>query len=95
MYSKSYKESQTYFLPLSIIFVGPGLLSSSVEVSKIGVFELSVPILNIICAMKEFLSGQAKLGHFVILSIWLLIYVFVIYKINCKLIEKESIIFRE
>ena len=95
MCSKSYKEYQTYFLPLSVLFAAPGLLSSSIEINKIGFFELSVPILNIICVMKEFLCGRGNLMHFAILFIWLLIYVFVIYKMDCKLIEKEGIIFRE
>jgi len=94
IYSKSIKEAQTYFIPILAFFVAPGYMATSMDIRNIGLFELSIPMLNIVCIIKETLIGVNNGFHLFVVSLWIIIYTFIVYRIACRLIEKESIIFK-
>ncbi len=94
IYSKSNKEAQTYFVPVLAFIVAPGYMATSMDVRNVGLFELSIPMLNIVCVIKESLIGVSNCFHLFVVSLWVVIYTFIVYKIACRLIEKESIIFK-
>ena len=94
VYSKSYKEAQTYLMPVSIMCSVPTFFTYALDVSHIGILELCVPVLNMICIVKEILSGAVNLIHLGIVILWLLFYVCVSLFVTLRMFKKESVVFR-
>ncbi len=94
VYAKSYKEAQTYMMPLSFLSVIPTMFSYTLEASKISILELCIPIYNVVCIIKEILAGAFNIGHLLIVFLWLALYISVILYMIIKLFKKESVLFR-
>ena len=93
VYSRSSKEAQLYFMPISAVCVLPSFFAGAISTASVNLVHLSIPILNIII-INEAISGLENLFHLLVVSLWILFYVFCIFKVTVKLFEKESIIFR-
>lgn len=94
IYSRSSKEAQLYFMPISAICVLPSFFAGAISPVNVNLVYLSVPILNIIIIINESINGLENLLHLLVVSLWTFVYVFWVFKITVKLFEKESIIFR-
>ena len=94
VYAKSYKEAQTYMMPLSLLCVIPSMFSYTLEASKIGIIELCIPMYNVVCIIKEILVGTFNVAHILIVLLWLTMYTSVMLYMIIKLFKKESVLFR-
>lgn len=94
VYAKSYKEAQTYMMPISIICLIPTFFTYTLDAATIGIAHLCVPILNVVCIIKEIFAGAINPLHVTIVLAWLLIYVFAAFGITLRLFKKENIVFR-
>ncbi len=94
VYSKSYKEAQTYMMPISFLCVVPTMFSYTLEASKIKIFDLCVPIFNVVCIVKEILAGVVDIVHLSIVFLWLVLYTSLILCLIIKLFKKETVLFR-
>ncbi len=94
VYSKSYKEAQTYLMPVSLMCSVPTFFTYALDVSHIGLLELCIPVLNMICIVKEILSGAVNIIHLGIVILWLLLYVCISLLITLRMFKKESVVFR-
>ena len=94
VYAKSYKEAQTYSLPLSLICIIPTSFTYTLDLSSIGLTHLCVPVLNIVCIIKEIFARALNIGHLSIVLGWLIVYVAIAFFVTSKLFKKESVVFR-
>ncbi len=94
VYSKSYKEAQVYLMPMSVILLVPSLFTYGLDVSQIGITELCIPVFNIVCIIKEVVSGFFNPLHLTIVFVWLVVYIAFFLWRTLKMFKKESVIFR-
>ena len=94
VYSKSSKEAQTYLMPVSIISLIPTYFTYTLDVSAINLQYLCIPIMNIVCIIKEIFAGAVNIVHMGIVIAWLLIYVAAAFSLTSYMFKKESVIFR-
>lgn len=94
IYARNYKEAQTYLTPISIFLLIPSYLSYGMDVNDITVKHLSIPFLNIICVLKEVLSGVFITNHIIILMLWIMLYILLICILSVKLFKREEVVFR-
>ncbi|MCL2312529.1 MAG: ABC transporter permease subunit [Firmicutes bacterium] len=94
IYSKSFKETQIYMAPMSIICLLPSYFVYFLDAYSINLFYFSIPILNIACIMKELLSGIINIFHVGIVLIWLLVYILLSTYTISFMFKKEKVIFR-
>lgn len=94
VYSKSYKEAQTYMMPISLLCVVPTMFSYTLEASKVGIVDLCIPIYNVICVIKEILAGVFNVNHLIIVFLWIILYTALVFFAIIKLFKKESVLFR-
>ena len=94
IYAKSYKEAQTYLMPFYFLAMFPSFFTYTLDSGSISFAYLCVPVLNIICIIKEILSNSFNFMHFSFVVGLHIVYVFFLCLIMFKLFKKESIIFR-
>lgn len=94
VYARSFKEAQTYMMPVSIICLIPTFFTYTMDASKIGIVNLCIPIFNVICIIKEIFAGVINIEHIFIVLAWLIIYISIAFLITSKLFKRESIVFR-
>ncbi len=94
VYSRSSKEAQTYLMPVSIISLLPTYFMYSLDIHAIKMVHLCVPIVNIICIIKEILANSINILHFLVVAGWLLLYILLAFFVTSHMFKKESIIFR-
>lgn len=94
VYSRSFKEAQTYLMPVSIICLIPTFFTYTLDVSQIRTLDLCIPIFNVICIIKEIFAGVINTGHISIVLGWLIVYISIAFLITSKLFKRESIVFR-
>lgn len=94
VYSRSFKEAQTYLMPVSILSLIPTYFTYTLEVGKIGISYLSVPIMNIVCIIKEIFAGAVNPIHVGIVIGWFLIYILIAFSVTLRMFKKENIVFR-
>jgi hypothetical protein len=90
--AKSFKQAQIYTTPLSIISLLPSYYIMTVDTSDFSEMFYHIPILNIICILKETVSGNIELGHLFITLIWSFIYIAVAILFGNSIIKKEDIL---
>jgi hypothetical protein len=90
--AKSFKQAQIYTTPLSIISLLPSYYIMTVDTSDFSEMFYHIPILNIICILKEAVSGNIELGHLFITLIWSFIYIAVAILFGNSIIKKEDIL---
>lgn len=94
VYSRTFKEAQTYLMPVSIICLIPTFFTYTLDASKIGIIDLCIPVFNVICIIKEIFAGVINVAHIAIVLAWLIAYISVAFIITSKLFKRESIVFR-
>lgn len=94
VYSKSAKEAQTYLLPVSMISILPSYFIYTLDVSLIDIRYLCIPIINIVCIIKEVFAGAVNYLHFGIVILWLIVYISIACSIATKMFKKENVVFR-
>lgn len=94
LYSKSYKEAQTYLTVTSLVFTLPSVLAYNIDVKKVPVMFLNIPIVNIVTVVKEVMTNVFNFSHILIVLLWLVVYTFLSFLYTCKLFKKEKVIFR-
>ncbi|MBR2579160.1 MAG: ABC transporter permease [Clostridia bacterium] len=94
IYSKSYKEAQTYSLPFVMFCMAPTFLTYGLSPVDIDFAKLCIPMYNVACVLKEIISKSVNILHIGIVLGWLIIYSLVAIAIMVKLFKKEDVIFR-
>ena len=94
VYSKSTKEAQTYLMPVSIISLIPTYFTYSMDLNSVNITHLSIPIVNVVCIIKEILAGAVNFLHLGIVLAWLLVYVLIAFSLTAHIFKKESVVFR-
>lgn len=94
IYAKSYKEAQTFLMPVCLLVMFPSFFTYTLDFSNVGFTDLSIPVLNTICVIKEILSNSFNAAHFSVVIAWHLVYIFLLCLVMFKLFKKENIIFR-
>lgn len=94
VYSKSSKEAQTYLMPVSIISLIPTYFTYSMDLNSINLKYLCIPIVNVICIIKEILAGVLNFSHLGIVIAWLIVYIAIAFSLTAHMFKKESVIFR-
>lgn len=56
LYSKSYKEAQTYLTVTLLVLVLPSALLYNIDVKKVPVMFLNIPIVNVVTVVKEIIN---------------------------------------
>lgn len=94
IYARSFKEAQTYMTPLTIIAIIPAYATYMLDVKSIANFYFHIPLANIICILKELISGVYNIQHIAITLVWTIIYVLLSLLIARYMFMKEEVIFR-
>lgn len=92
--SKSYKEAQTYSLPLVMFCMAPTFFTYGLSPVDIDFVKLCIPMYNVACVLKEIVSKSVNISHIGIVVGWLVIYSLVAVAVMVKLFKKEDVIFR-
>lgn len=94
LYSKSYKEAQTYLTVTSLVLALPSALVYNIDVKKVPVMLLNIPIVNVVTVVKEIMNDIFNFSHILIVLLWIIVYTFLSFLYTCKLFKKEKVIFR-
>ncbi|BED92873.1 MAG: sodium ABC transporter [Candidatus Paraimprobicoccus trichonymphae] len=94
VYSRSTKEAQTYLAPISVVCFIPAYFTYTLDAGSVTLEYLCVPVLNVICIIKEIFSNAVVLSHVLIVILWLLIYISAIFFVTSSMFKKESVVFR-
>ncbi len=94
VYARSYKEAQTYFMPVSIISLLPTCFTYALDIANIKLEYMFIPIFNVVCIIKEIFAGAINYIHLLIVLISLLVYILLACCIMLKMFKKEEIVFR-
>lgn len=94
IYSKSSKEAQTYLMPMSMLILIPIYFTYSMDLNSISLQYLCVPLVNVVCIIKEILAGVLNIVHLGIVSAWLIVYTLIAFSITSYMFKKENVIFR-
>lgn len=94
IYARSLKEAQAYFMPSLLIYLIPTFFTYTLDINHIKLYQLCIPIYNIICIIKEILASSLNIMHLVIVTAWLVVYIFAAYCVTIKLFKREDVVFR-
>lgn len=94
IYSKSYKESQTYALPVVMACMAPTFFTYTLNPVDINIAKLCIPMYNVACVLKEIMSKSVNVGHVIFVMMWLIVYSLIAVIVMMRLFKKESVIFR-
>jgi sodium transport system permease protein len=94
LYAKTSKEAQTISFPLTILVMVPSMLSTSLNINDIPPHYWHIPLLNIVCLMKESLSGIFNGMHTAFVFEWVTLYILVFTSALFLLHHSEKMLFR-
>ncbi len=94
VYAKSYKEAQTYLMPVSLLCSIPSFFTYALDINSIGILEMCIPVFNMVCIIKEVLAGVFNSAHLLTVFFWLLIYISISVWLTLRMFKKESVVFR-
>lgn len=94
IYARSSKEAQTYFMPSLLIYLIPTFFTYTLDISKIELSQLCIPVYNIICVIKEIMASSLNIMHLGIVTAWFILYISIAYCVTIKLFKREDVIFR-
>jgi sodium transport system permease protein len=94
IFSKSFKEAQVYMIPISMFSIIPSYLTNSMSLNSIGLTYFCIPVLNIVCAIKEIFAGILNFAHLGIVFAWLIFYIILAFFATIKIFKKETVLFR-
>ncbi|MCA1055713.1 ABC transporter permease [Rossellomorea aquimaris] len=87
---KTVKEAQSYYTPVSMLAMFPGMIISSLGVNELEVHHFAIPILNLFSQMKELLFGIVDYQHLAITISSNLIVMLVVFIIGRILFLKDK-----
>lgn len=94
IYARSSKEAQTYFMPSLLVYLIPTFFTYTLDISKIELSQLCIPVYNIICVIKEIMASSLNIMHLGIVTAWFILYISIAYCVTIKLFKREDVIFR-
>lgn len=94
IYSKSIKEAQAYISPLVLIAFVPIIFTQSININYIPQRYFHIPLVNIVCIIKELAILEVNINHVVVVIIWLLVYIILSIALATIFFNKEEIVIR-
>ena len=93
-YARSFKEAQTYLSPLTIIVMVPAFAVYMLDPKSIPAYYFSIPLMNLICVIKELVVGVYKPLHIAVSFGWGAVYIVLSALFTRYMFTRESVIFR-
>jgi sodium transport system permease protein len=94
VYARSFKEAQTYLSPLTIVAMLPAFAVYMMDPKNISMVYFNIPIVNIICIIKEMIVGVYNPVHIALAFGWGLVYIIAAALFARHMFRKESVVFR-
>lgn len=94
VYARSFKEAQTYLSPITILVMIPAFAVYTLDPKSISLVYFNIPIVNLICIIKEFLVGVYNPLHIIIGFGWGILYIVAATLFARYMFSRESVIFR-
>ena len=94
IYARSFKESQTYVSPLTIIGMLGGFSTYMMDVKSITPAYLNIPIVNVSVILKEVISNIYNPSHILIVFVWSVVYIVISILFARYMFSREDVIFR-
>ena len=94
IYARSSKEAQTYFMPSLLVYLIPTFFTYTLDISKIELSQLCIPVYNIICVIKEIMASSLNIVHLGVVTAWFAVYISLAYFVTIRLFKREDVIFR-
>lgn len=94
IFAKSSKEAATYMSPLIIVAMLPIYAVYTLDAKNIGIMYFNIPIVNVVCIIKEVISGIYNYSHIGITTIWIVVYAVVCVLVARFMFSREEVIFR-
>jgi len=93
LFARSYKEGQSYLMPLLIVVIFPALMGG-LSGLKMTPLLCVIPIFNASQMIRGILLGEASTANFAIMTAANLVYAGVAFVIATRQFENESVLFR-
>ena len=93
IYSKSFKEAQSFMSQMIMIVVIPAIIGMSLPLS-LNIGNALIPIFNVVLSCKEIMAGTIDISLLIVVFISTLILSIMSVYLSSKLFKKESFIFR-
>lgn len=93
-FARSLKEANTYLVPFSLVPIFLSMVTMYTDASAISEYMLHIPVLNVVCIIKEVIVNQLNYTHLYIVTGWSIAYVIISMIIARTMYEREEIIFR-
>lgn len=94
IYARSFKEAQTYLTPLTVIAFIPVYATYMLDGKNIDSYYFNIPLANVVCLMKEFLSGIFNIQHMMITFGWIFVYIIASVLLARYMFSREQVVFR-
>lgn len=94
VYARSFKEAQTYLSPVTILAMVPAFTVYMLDPKNIPLVYFNIPIVNIICIIKEIIAGIFNPLHLALAFGWAALYIVAAISFARYMFNKESVIFR-
>jgi sodium transport system permease protein len=94
IYSRSFKEAQTYLSPITIIAFIPAYATFMLDPKNIDLVYFNIPVVNAIVLIKEAIAGVFDPIHIALTFGWLLFYIIISILFARYMFNREDVIFR-
>ncbi|MDI6617235.1 MAG: ABC transporter permease [Clostridiales bacterium] len=94
IYARSFKEAQTYLSPITIVAMVPAFAVYMIDPKNIPIGYFNIPIVNIVCIMKELIVSIVNPLHIIIAFAWAIIYIIIAIMFARYMFTRESVVFR-
>jgi sodium transport system permease protein len=94
VYARSFKEAQTYLSPITILVMLPAFAVYMLDPKDIAIGYFNIPIVNLICIIKELIVGVYNPLHIALGFGWGIIYITIATLFAGYMFKKESVVFR-
>ena len=94
VYARSFKEAQTYLSPVTILVMIPAFAVYMMDPKNIADVYFHIPLVNIICIIKELIVGIYNPLHIAISFMWAIVYIAISIFFAKFMFDRESVIFR-
>lgn len=94
IYARSFKEAQTYLSPITIIAMLPAFAVFMMDPKNISLVYFNIPLINLVCVIKELISGIVNPLHMLLAFGWGVVYIFIAIAFARRMFNKEAVIFR-
>lgn len=94
MFARSFKEAQTYLSPITILAMLPAFAVYMMDPKNISLVYFNIPFINLICVIKELISGVYNSFHILLAFGWGIVYIVISIGFARHMFKKETVIFR-